>query len=172
MRAWGSAMRVRAGAFAAFLLLMYSIANSEPLRLHVDWPSGWELRQCSTDDGVVHFRGREVQHGFVLQELDAVIVDLRHAHQGPTSAQLEDLAARQRARFSTDHVSSLEPFSNDRGHYFSARVDSRLKSTYTHVLEGVLYDAGYLINFALRTNAPAASRAHALLRALEDFEIR
>jgi hypothetical protein len=171
MRAHGGAMRIGAGTFATALLLTWSSTSANPLRLHIDWPTGWELQQ-SPQGAAVHFRGREVQHGFVLQELDATVVDIRDAARSPTKAQLEDLAARQRARYGEVQASRLEVFGRDRGYYFSARIDRRMKSSYTHVFEGVLYDAGHLVSFTLHTNAQTVSRAQALLKAIESFEIR
>lgn len=162
------------GAFLIALTATLASATSigDPRKIYVPWPEGWELMQMPHVGRTAHLRGRDIKHGFVLQELAATIVDLRDAGREPTSAELEQLARRLRNRFEPDRASGLQAFTARRGYYYGVRAAPNSPAAYKSTIEGVVFEAGYLINFTLHTNAADISRTEQLLRALGELEVR
>lgn len=172
------ARRIRMSRFAlAVILCAYvpaSVFAGEP-RLFIDWPPDWELRQSAQrEQQALYVQGRHRNGARVLQELTMTLIDITGARKPVTNGSIKDLAQRFRGRFpKSAGIGELQSFSNECGYYFIVTDSGQEKSPkYAHLIEGVMLDSGYLMEFVLETNDARAPDTVKMLNALADFEIR
>lgn len=159
----------------SFIVALTAPCFASEAHLFVEWPADWEFRQTAQDgQQALYVRGRQRAGDRVLQELAMTGIDTDAAHEPVTNASIKDLIQRLRRRFPiTADVSEIQPFANARGYYFVV-TDRRSENSrpYEHLIEGVMLDSGYLMEFVLQSNDALAPDTLKMLNALEEFTIR
>jgi hypothetical protein len=169
--------RLSVSFISLFLACSAIAAESASPRLRIRWPEHWEYREPQRQGPAVHFQARERIDGAITQTLDVTIIDTRAAQKPITRESIKDLATKLRdATLPTaiEKTIPLREFTNGCGYYFVASdahfVAARANS-FKPMIEGVLLDEGYLLNFTLLTNGAARKDALAILTAIGNSEI-
>lgn len=161
-------------SFATTATWCIAAAADEP-HMHIGWPSDWEFQHV-TREGLpyIELTGRQRDNGRVLQKLSIRIIDARTASEAIADSDIRDLARKLLDRFGSGiDTSDLRPFANARGYYFIVTDRRSEKSPqYRHLIEGVMLDSGYLVEFVLQSNDAHAPDTLAMLSALGKFAIR
>ncbi len=168
-------------SFVSFALFFFacSALASEPASplLRIDWPEHWEIREPQRQGPAVHVQARERIDGATMQILDVTIIDTHAAQKPITRDSIKELASELRdAALSTaiEKTIPLRDFANGRGYYFvasDARFVAARANSFRQIIEGVMLDEGYLLNFTLLTNDAEDAATRAMLDALASVSV-
>ena len=162
------------------VLILFSIiasqvaqASHDEGRLFIDWPSGWEYREPTRDDGVLLLQAR--QRTTASQSLTISIIDTSRASKEVGPDEAHDLVRRLRdsvQQTAVEPTIEIRKFGND-GYSFVAtdRNHWRGQGGFRQLVEGVSLRSGYLINFTLLTNEAMSVATQQILTALERAQI-
>jgi hypothetical protein len=141
--------------------------------LQITWPAHWEFRTPQRQGPAIHLQAREQKDGLTIQMLDLTLIDTRPAQKPITTESIKDLASKLRdAALSTavEKSAPLQEFSDHRGYYFvlsEAHFVAAKKNSFRQIIEGVIFDQNYLMNFTLLTNDAASADAKQIVGALD-----
>jgi hypothetical protein len=161
--------------FIALLLAiatMFVAISASAQDLTIPWPAHWEYRESQRQGPAVHLQAREQINGETLQGLEITAIDVRAAQKPITRESVQDLASRLRDAASATAIEKkipLRQFPNDRGYYFIAsdrRFVAAKINSFKQMIEGVMLDDRYLINFTLLTNDAENEDARLIVNAI------
>jgi hypothetical protein len=161
----------------ASLILLISVDALAEERLHIAWPAHWELRDPVRHGAVLRLQAREQDQGATLQLLDLTAVNTTSASKPVDPSSIRELAAQLRDAALKSAVESkieIVPFKSAQGYYFVATDRSNRPASdddYRQMVEGVMLQSGYLINFTLLTNDAASAETRKMIAALAELRI-
>jgi len=141
--------------------------------LYIPWPAGWKVGATQGQKGVTFLAARFAGEG--EQDLKVTAISVKEAKTPVTEASIHDLAEKLRdaaAKTAVDENISLKKFSASKGYYFSATDKNPRPGDFTQLVEGVILNQGYLINFTLLTNDAAGKDATQMVDALDKLSIK
>lgn len=161
------------------LLLFISLACSwvvfaEPLALHIPWPQNWQVAPPHTDKSVMYQSARQQLLGKTVQSLQITAINLQHGPKPATPESVKQLATSlgdEIGKTSVEKTIPLHEFKAAKGYYFSATDSKPKPREFTQMVEGVILNQGYLINFTLLTNDSNGADAQEIVAALDKLSI-
>jgi len=157
------------------LLMFIGSAHANPLKLYVPYPTGWELREPLLRDNMLAYEARQQVNGKTVQHLQITAISPPQGKPAPNPETLKQLASGLRdvtLKTAKEKEIPLQKFTVAQGYYYTATDKNPKPGEFTQLIEGVLVNQGYLINFTLLTNDAASPNAKAMIAALDQLSIR
>ena len=162
--------------FVMMLCAFTQLAQAEGTgkRLHIPWPEGWQLTEPQIQQSAMHQNARLQKAGKTVIDLKLTAINLSHGPKPPDLATVKQLATNLRdavAPTATEKNLPLQAFDKAQGYYFVATDKQPKPGEFTQMMEGVILQDSYLINFTLLTNDIEGADAQAMASALNQLNI-
>jgi len=162
----------------ALFISSMAFATSEPASgpgLYIPWPAGWEVGPYRIEKSVMYQSSRLQRKDETVQTLQVTAINVQHGPRPIAPADLQQLADQLRNQVQTGAVEksiTVNPFKTTQGYYFAATDKHPKSGEFTQMVEGVILNQGYLINFTLLTNDAAGKDATQIIDALDKLSIK
>jgi len=162
----------------SFLAASMAFAASDPATgpgLYIPWPTGWQVGPYRIDKSVMYQSSKMQRNNETVQTLQVTAINVQHGPKPIGSDDLKQLADQLRDQTLTGAVEksiSVNPFKIAEGYYFAATDKHPKGGEFTQLIEGVILNHGYLINFTLLTNDAAGKDATQMIDALDRLLIK
>lgn len=158
------------------ILQVFSMAaTAAPLKLYVPYPAGWQLREPLLRDNMLAYEARQRVGDKVVQHLQIAAISPPVGKPAPSSESLKQLAGNLRdfsLKTAKEKEIPLQKFATAQGYFYSTTDKNPKPGEFTQMVEGVMLNQGYLINFTLLTNDAAGADAQAMVSVLDKLSIR
>jgi hypothetical protein len=154
---------------------MATIAHSGSPTLMISWPASWEHNATETSQAVLTVTGETHTDvdGPLLLKLTAI--NISAAPNPITAASVKQLAGQLRdhaAKTAVEAELPLVALEKAGGYYFTATDKDYRPGEFKQMIEGVILNSDYLINFTVFTNSATSTESQSILMALDALEIR
>lgn len=167
--------RARKSFWFLVLLMVAPCIHADPLKLYVSYPAGWQLREPLLRDNMLTYEARQRVGEKVVQHLQITAISPPAGKPAPSLESLKQLAGGLRdvsLKTAKEKEVPLQKFSTAQGYFYSATDKNSKPGELTQMVEGVMLNQGYLINFTLLTNDVKSDDAKAMIAALDQLSIR
>lgn len=150
-------------------------ADTSTLSLHIPWPQNWQIAPPRTDKSVMYQQARLQQADKTVQSLQITTINIQNGPKPATPESIKQLVTSLRDEIGKTAVEKsipLQEFKTVKGYYFAGTDKNPKPGEFTQMVEGVILNQGYLINFTLLTNDAKSEDAKAMIDALDQLSIR